>query len=254
MTNRYISWFSCGAASAVATHLALKDYGADNVEIVRQDTGSEHPDNERFMGDCEEWFGKKVRVIQSDKYPDIWSVFEKRRYIVGVAGAPCTSELKRIPGELCIEFGPNQQIEVFGYTVEEKARVKRWIKNNNERLIDPILVRKNFTKNDCLGLISKVGIEIPTMYKLGYRNNNCIGCVKGQAGYWNKIRVDFPAVFERMALLERGIGAAINKTYVGGPRQRVFLDELDPNAGRYGEEPSIQCGIVCMDEVDDGQI
>jgi murein DD-endopeptidase MepM/ murein hydrolase activator NlpD len=31
--------------------------------INRCDTGSEHPDNERFMRDCEEWFGKKVSKI-----------------------------------------------------------------------------------------------------------------------------------------------------------------------------------------------
>ena len=49
------------------------------------------------------------------------------------------------------------------------------------------------------------------MYKLGYNNNNCIGCVKGGIGYWNKIRVDFPAEFDRMAELERKIGHAVLK-------------------------------------------
>ena len=24
-----------------------------------------------------------------------------------------------------------------------------------------------------------MGIEIPVMYRLGYNNNNCVGCVKG---------------------------------------------------------------------------
>jgi hypothetical protein len=92
------------------------------------------------------------------------------------------------------------------------------------------------------------------MYLLGYRNNNCIGCVKGQAGYWNKIRVDFPEVFDRMALLERKFNAALCKTepIVNGKRtrQRIFLDELDPKAGRYGAEPSMSCGILCQAEYD----
>jgi hypothetical protein len=93
----------------------------------------------------------------------------------------------------------------------------------------------------------EAGIEIPAMYKLGYTNNNCIGCVKGQQGYWNKIRIDFPEVFERMAKLERELNVAINKTYAGdGKRKRVFLDELDPQAGRYTMEPNIECGVLCM--------
>jgi 3'-phosphoadenosine 5'-phosphosulfate sulfotransferase (PAPS reductase)/FAD synthetase len=43
---RSICWFSCGAASAVATKLALQE--RDNCEIVYQDTGAEfsHPRNE----------------------------------------------------------------------------------------------------------------------------------------------------------------------------------------------------------------
>ncbi len=38
------------------------------------------------------------------------------------------------------------------------------------------------------------------MYDLGYPNNNCIGCVKGGMGYWNKIRKDFPEVFQKRAV------------------------------------------------------
>ena len=39
--NKAVSWFSCGAASAVTSKLALKKYG-DDVDIVYCDTGSEH--------------------------------------------------------------------------------------------------------------------------------------------------------------------------------------------------------------------
>lgn len=88
-------------------------------------------------------------------------------------------------------------------------------------------------------------IELPAMYKLGYKNNNCIGCVKGGAGYWNKIRRDFPEAFEKMALVEEELGRTINQTRVGGERKRITLRELDPNAGRYEDEADISCGVVC---------
>jgi len=245
VSDRVISWFSCGAASAVASKLAIKEHG--DVEVIYQETHSEHPDNERFLSDCEDWFGRQVKRIASEKYYDIWEVFEKRKYIGGVGGAPCTAELKRIPGEKYITHG--KDLEVFGYTVEEEARVKRFRMNNPERNIQAILVEHGLTKGDCIGMVYRAGIEIPVMYKLGYTNNNCIGCVKGQMGYWNKIRTDFPGVFADMAKLERKFNAAICKSYAGdGKRKRVFLDELDPDAGNHTEEPPISCGIMCEAE------
>ena len=86
-------------------------------------------------------------------------------------------------------------------------------------------------------MLMQAGIELPAMYKLGYKNNNCIGCVKGGKGYWNKIRVDFPDYFERMAKFERKINARIFND--------VWLDELPLNVGRYESEFETECGVVC---------
>lgn len=241
MSKRIICWFSCGAASAVATKLTLAE--RPDAVIVYQNSDSEHKDNMRFLKDCEEWFGKKIIIQRSEKFKDHWEVIKARKYIVGVGGAPCTGELKRKLAENFINH--LDDIEVFGYTAEEQGRVDRFKENNPERLIYPMLIEKGLIKQDCLALIAKSGIEIPAMYKLGYRNNNCIGCVKGQQGYWNKIRVDFPEVFERMAKQERKLNAAINKKYVRGKRIRIFLDELDPKSGNYESEASLDCGILC---------
>ena len=245
--SRVISWFSCGAASAVAAKLAIQEYG--QVEVIYQETNSEHSDNERFLTDCEDWFGQKVIRIASDRYQDIWEIFEKRRYLAGVNGALCTSELKRMVAEKYLNH--MHDLEVFGYTVEEQKRVERFRNNNPERRMQAILVERGLTKDDCLGMIDKAGIEIPMMYKLGYNNNNCIGCVKGGMGYWNKIRVDFPEVFVRMSKLERDLDAALCKKDVSGERVRIFLDELDPDAGNHLEEPRISCGIMCEIESQD---
>lgn len=46
-----IAWFSCGATSAVACKIALSLY--DDVHIYYIETGSGHPDNTRFLADCE---------------------------------------------------------------------------------------------------------------------------------------------------------------------------------------------------------
>ena len=240
-TGRVICWFSCGAASAVATKLALNQY--PDAEIIYQDTGSEHSDSERFLSECEEWYGRKIKRLKSDKYTDIWDVFEKTKYLVGTNGARCTGELKRRVAENYIRHG--NDLEVFGYTADERERVERFIINNNERKIWPILVERELDKTNCLALLKSAGIEIPEMYKLGYHNNNCIGCVKGGAGYWNKIRQDFPETFAKMSKLERKLNAAINKKNVNGERVLVFLDELPIDMGNHKKEINMDCGILC---------
>jgi len=236
---RKIVWFSCGAASAVSAKLALNEGSA---EIVYCDTGSEHPDNKRFLKDCEKWFGQKVIILKNEKYSDIWEVFNKTKWLVGPSGARCTTELKK---KMRQNYERPDDIHVFGYTLEEIDRAERFSKNNFELKTQWNLIENNLNKNDCLALIERAGIELPVLYKLGYDHNNCLGCVKGQSGYWNKIRIDFIDVFNRMAKVERQLNVAINKTYEKGERKRIFLDELDPKAGNYKNEPDISCSLFC---------
>lgn len=45
-------WFSCGAASAVASYLTLQKYGKDyDVRIVNNPVAEEDDDNRRFLKD-----------------------------------------------------------------------------------------------------------------------------------------------------------------------------------------------------------
>jgi len=241
---RIVCWFSCGAASAVATKLAIEKYGA--VSIVYCDTGSEHPDNPRFLKDCEKWFGLPVEILRSKKYADTWDVFEKTRYLAGVKGARCTTELKKV---LRDAYQIIDDVQIFGFDSTETERAKKFQDNNPEVTLSMPLIEENISKSKCFEILRGASIALPAMYLLGYKNNNCIGCVKGQSGYWNKIRKDFPEVFERMAKMERKLNVALNKSYAGDrKRKRVFLDELDPNAGRYESELSLSCGLLCGTE------
>lgn len=240
MSDRTIAWFSCGVTSAVAAMIAVKE--RSRVDVAYCDTASEHSDNVRFLADVENWIGKKISILSSENYTDIWDVFLRTRWLVGIGGARCTTELKKLPRRAFQEIGEEQ---VFGFDASEGKRVERFTANNPEVKLWAPLHERGLTKQDCLGIVKEAGIELPLMYRLGYRNNNCIGCVKGQAGYWNKIRIDFPDVFARMAKVERELGAAICKTEAGGVRRRIFLDELDPSQGRYLDEPEASCGVAC---------
>lgn len=238
--SRVVAWFSCGVTSAVAATLTLERY--PDAILAYCDTGSEHPDNVRFLADCERWLGTKILVLKSKKYKDIWDVFEKRRFLNSPKGALCTVELKKLVRR---DFEDLDDLQIFGFDVSEKERAARFVENNPEVKTWFPLIEAGLTKAECLKMIAAAGIELPAMYRLGYRNNNCIGCVKGGAGYWNKIRRDFPEVFARMAAMERTLNAAINKTQTkDGERKKVFLDELSPTAGRH-KDLEISCGLFC---------
>lgn len=239
--SRIVCRFSCGAASAVATKLTLAKGG--DVVIHYSDTRSEHPDNERFLAECEKWFGRSVTRLHSDRYHDVWDVWERRRMIVsGARGfAPCTEELKQIPAERAQDRG--EDVIVLGYTIEEQDRLDRVRRNNPGDQITAPLIQAGLSKTDCLAIVQRAGIVLPVMYALGFKNNNCLGCPRGGMGYWNLVRRHFPEVFDRMAQLERRLGQAILPD--GKTGRRVFLDELDPERGHHPSEPDIECSIMC---------
>ncbi len=249
--SRIVSWFSCGAASAVATKLALVDADpSQNFVIAYCELKEEHPDNMRFLRDCEKWFDQEVIILGNDKYGrSAYEVFRRTRFLKGPTGARCTGELKK---KVRAGFQRVDDILVFGYTVEEQHRLDRFIAGNAEgQKMWPILIEKGLTHADCLGLVERAGITLPTMYLLGYRNNNCVGCVKGEAGYWNKIRVDFPEVFEEMSQIEQELGRTVCKreyTDDSGERQieRMPLTELPPDLGNYPSEAAIECSLFCQ--------
>jgi len=241
--KRVVCHFSCGAASAVATKMAISAYG--EVTIYRCDTGSEHPDNERFHAECEEWFGQSVTVIKSKRFTDIYEVFEKRRFLSSPAGASCTTELKKLPANA---YWQPDDLEIFGYTSEESHRLERWKKNNPERNIECPLIDRHLGKQDCLAILAQVGIDLPVMYGLGFRNNNCIGCVKSSSiDYWKRVRKYFPDQFSRTARIERDLGHALCKRTTGGVVERVFLDEIEEGEP-IGRDPDIACGLFCAME------
>ena len=243
--GRRLVWFSCGAASAVAAKIATWIY--PDCEILYCNTLKyEHEDNERFLRDIERWIGKEIRILSSKKYEDIYDVFDRTGWLIGVNGARCTTELKRNVRKAYQREGDTH---MFGLTADEDGRIADFEDDNPDLALKWVLQGVGITKDDCYRIIQGAGIELPAMYRLGYNNNNCIGCVKGQQGYWNKIRIDFPEMFEKMAKQERKMDVAINKSYAGdGKRKRVFLDELDPKAGRNVPMPNIDCGVLCVNE------
>jgi len=234
---KHIVWFSAGAASAVVARIISKQI--PDCHIFYCDVGSEHPDNYRFLDDCQKWIGKKIFRVTNSSFKNIDDVFEKKKYLSGHYGAPCTTELKR---KVRLMYSTVNDLQYWGFTLEERQRSENFSQRNPQTINKYPLIEYGIKKQDCLALIKEVGIELPAMYKLGYDHNNCIGCVKsGSPKYWNMIRRDFPEVFNKRAEQERKFKYRLCKVK-GEP---VYLDELDPNEVEH-TDLDISCDLGCQ--------
>lgn len=231
--RRTIGWFSCGAASAVACKL-------ERALPVYCETGAEHEDNKRFMLDCERWLGRPVTCLRSDEYADTWDVWNRRNYLAGIAGAPCTIELKVKPR---LTFQRPDDVHVFGYTADkaDAERADRLRANYPELTIRTPLIDRGITKEGCLDIVLRAGIVLPPLYAMGFHNNNCIPCVKATSpAYWALMRLRFPEQFARMAKLSRELDVRLCRIN----DERRFIDEIpDDHPTTNPIQPS--CDFLC---------
>mgnify|MGYP001570347552 CR=1 FL=1 len=235
--TRLLVWFSAAATSAVAAALALNDK-ANGIEsrVLYCETGGHHPENLRFIHEVSQWIGHTIEIVRNHKYLDLDHVIEKERLMNSPVGAKCTQQLKiRVRREL---QRAATDLQIFGFHAGEVDRAGDFKTNWPEVRLSCPLITRNLFHDDCLALLRDAGIELPVLYRQGFKNNNCIGCVKGGMGYWNKIRVLYPEVFARRAKQER----MINNSCING----TFLDQLDPESGRYEADPDIACEGHCV--------
>lgn len=149
-----IAWFSCGVTSAVACKIALSLY--DDVQIYYIETGSGHPDNVRFISDCERWYGQPIHTIRSDKFFNVKDVLIKKRYINGPTGAACTFELKKqVRYKLEKELGSwDGQVWGFDFAPKEINRAIRFKQQYPDTKPLFLLIERQITKRmqwECFG-------------------------------------------------------------------------------------------------------
>ena len=228
-----VAWFSGGVSSFVASYLSKPD------RVVYINVANQHPDTLRYLADCEELLERPIEIIGDMTFgQSVDNVIRRRRYVNGPAGAACTTELKkRVRQEWERRNCHGGLTYIWGYDVDERKRAERSAAASEWGSEFP-LIERGLSKENCHAIADSLGLKRPRMYDLGYSNNNCVGCVKGGKGYWNRIRVDFPEVFERRAKEEREVGHSCIKG--------VFLDELDPGAGRMEKEIMPVCGFDCL--------
>lgn len=272
MRKRYVVHFSCGAASAVAAKLMVSEWRAStqkrigefgirttemteeewgpDIEIVNAFIQEEHADNRRFLEDVSVWLGVNgipfpIRVLRDEKYDaSTLQVFRKRRFMKNRFMAPCSHHLKR---EVLAKIAQSGDVACIGYTDDDRERERAERLEDlfpNEKFRFP-LIEHGLKKADCLAIVERAGLVLPMMYRLGYNNANCIGCVKGGEGYWNKIRRDFPEQFVQISNIQESIGPGAYLFRDRSTGVRYGLKDLPPEKGYYPDEPEISCGFLC---------
>jgi hypothetical protein len=227
---RRLLWVD-GVNSAVMANLILMD--DPDAEPVHCDLGdSVHEDSHRFIDDLEQWYGKAITRLRSADFATIDDVFEKRRYLSGINGAPCTGEMKFVPR---MNYQLPSDIHHWGYTAD-KLDAKRFYRMQAEFPLlhqRAPLIEMGLTKKDTHAMLAQHGIKRPWVYEIGMPNGNCIGCVKSSSpAYWALIRQWFPETFDRRNDQARRFGArpVILRQEKGpdGKRRNVrgFLDEI----------------------------
>lgn len=242
-------WFSCGAASAVAAYETIRSYSSTHdIRVVNNPVKEEDPDNLRFMRDVATWLNVEIEQATSSKYPNASAVevWEKRKFMSGIHGAPCTLELKK-QARVEWEVENNPDFHVLGFTSDEKDRHDRFVLTERDNVL-PVLIDAGISKGDCFEILREHGVKMPAIYDKGYPNANCIGCVKATSPtYWNHVRAQHPDVFRERAEQSRRLGVRLAR-YKGA---RVFLDELPPEAkGRPMKTMQFDCGIFCEEKGD----
>ena len=217
---------------------------AGNVdEWIYIDIADQHPDSMRFIKDIETAIGKEVRILRSRQYRTV------EECVLAFGGfknahngfAPCTNWLKkRVRKEWEYYHQDCELTYVWGFDGKETARAERTVEANPQAEHEFPIIEKGLSTQEVHGLFElKFDFPRPVMYEMGYPNNNCIGCVKGGMGYWNRIRKDFPEVFKARAELERKVGMTMLKDRNGF----IYLDELAPDRGNINTEIFPDCTI-----------
>jgi 3'-phosphoadenosine 5'-phosphosulfate sulfotransferase (PAPS reductase)/FAD synthetase len=244
-------WFSCGAASAIALQLTLKKYSEKNdVVAIYNPVVNEDEDNLRFLEDVEKWLGVKIERAINPKYPDcdINDTFKNKagkfNFMSGPMGAPCTIHLKKKAREHW-EKTNKPDWHVLGFDINEERRAKRFRMSERRNSFFPLIDAK-YTKQDCVDVLVNNGIKVPRIYKLGYPNANCIGCVKASSPtYWNLVRKTHPDVFKER--VEASVSCGAKLVRIKG--ERVTLDKLKvTDKGRPLDKMIIDCGIFCEED------
>jgi hypothetical protein len=190
--KKHVVMLSGGASSYVAAKRVIEWYGKEHVTLLFADTLTEDEDLYRFLEDIENKFNKKITRISQGV--DIWGIFKKERLIGRSNADVCSKHLKRVPMDKWIRENypdPESVVIWVGIGLFEHHRLLRFQEKKKPYIYESPLIEKPWLIDiDLINEVSKDGIEVPRLYKMGFSHNNCGGfCIKaGKAHFKNLLK------------------------------------------------------------------
>lgn len=238
-SDRTLLWID-GVNSAVMGHFVLQEI-PDAIPVHCDLGASVHEDSHRFINDLENWYGKPIVRIKSDKYDTVDDVFDDRKYLAGIHGVPCTGEMKFAPR---LDFQLPSDTHYWGYASDwcDRKRFRDMKREYAELKQRSPLIEMGMKKLDTHAFLAEAGIRRPYVYDIGMPNGNCLCCVKASSpNYWAHQRKHFPLVFARRAAQCRKYGARL--TRIKGVR--IFIDEIPLDWPTDIKDNFGGCGFHC---------
>ena len=236
---RHLLWID-GANSAVMGHFVLQ-VNPDAIPVHCDLGDSVHEDSRRFIDDLEGWYGKPIVRIKSEKYANVDEVFDRRKYLAGVNGAPCTGEMKFVPR---MNFQLPSDVHYWGYAADKRDTKRFKLMVEEYPLLNQAgpLIDIGMKKRETHTFLAEHGIRRPYVYEIGMPNGNCLCCVKASSpNYWAHQRKHFPLVFARRAAQCRKWGAKLTRI----KNVRIFIDEIPADWPTTIKDNFGGCGFHC---------
>ncbi|TMR90544.1 hypothetical protein [Nonomuraea basaltis] len=200
--TRHVIQMSGGIGSFCAAERVRVRYGAENMVLLFADTKVEDPTLYQFLHAAAAYLKAPLVTVEDGRTP--FEVFRDVRWIGNSRVAPCTKHLKQKPCRAWLEehCDPADTILYVGIDHSESHRTPPitagwapW------RVEFPMCEEPHLTREEMFDRCRAADIELPRLYSLGFKHNNCGGCcVRAGKKQWLRTLQEFP---ERYAEAER---------------------------------------------------
>lgn len=230
VTAKHAASFSGGVPSAFMVEEIIKRYGRENTVIWFADVKQEDPDLYRFVGDCIQRWGGRLYWYTDGRRP--LDVAEQKQLIPCDLHCPCSYELKIKPFRQFIKAMPDLPIVYIGLERHETKRLAKTTKSYAQAIplatVEYPLLWHSWSHRQLFETVASWGIEIPRMYKQGYKHNNCGGrCVRQGIKEWVRTGYYYPERYAEMEEWEQTQrsqgGARANRSYCSVQRNHVTV-------------------------------
>jgi 3'-phosphoadenosine 5'-phosphosulfate sulfotransferase (PAPS reductase)/FAD synthetase len=244
---KHIVALSGGLASAWVAIWAVQNrvkLKMENLVLYFNDTHWEHEDLYRFLDDLEDFLCYPITIDSDGRDPEQLFYDEK---ILGSNMVPVCS--RKLKGEMLQKYVERGDIVYFGIDETEFHRAGRinmiytgfgvWSKFP--------LIEQKITKEQVKEKINEIGIEIPVMYKMGFKHNNCSGgCVRQGKASWKLLLETMPDVYAERERLEREFSEKAGKkcTFLKGVSLQQVREAIEMQPDLFNDEDLD--GIDCM--------